>query len=106
MDGLPGLRAFESGGAGEGVCDCRKSLGSRRAEANTSGVRPGVATQMQNLPRSLHTGGPRRTGDYALCGWRVRSAVELPEVMPWMGDDRAPDLVIRLGAAPPLRDPI
>jgi len=44
------------------------------------------------------------TTDYVLCGWRIRSAVPLPEVMRWTGNDRAPDVVIRLGPAPPLRD--
>jgi hypothetical protein len=46
------------------------------------------------------------TADYLLCGWRVRSAVPLPEVMRWPGDDRAPDIAIRLGSAPPLRDQV
>jgi hypothetical protein len=47
-----------------------------------------------------------RTTDYILCGWRVRSSVVLPEVMPWAGDSRPPDITIRLGAAPPVADPI
>jgi len=45
-------------------------------------------------------------GDYSLCGFRVRSAVPLPEVLPWSGDDRAPDVTISCGSAPPLRDPV
>jgi hypothetical protein len=45
------------------------------------------------------------TGDHVLCGWRVRSALSLPEVAPWIGDDRAPDITIRLGSAPPLCEP-
>jgi len=44
-------------------------------------------------------------GDNVLCGWRVRSALPLPEVAPWIGDDRAPDITIRLGSAPPLSKP-
>ena len=46
------------------------------------------------------------TTDYILCGWRVRSSVVLPEVMPWAGDNRPPDITIRLGLAPPVADPI
>jgi hypothetical protein len=50
----------------------------------------------------------RRSGrhDYFLCGWRVRSAVAIPEAMPWSGDDRAPDVTIRFGSAPALIDPV
>ncbi len=37
--------------------------------------------------------------DYYLCGWRVRSDLPLPELMPWTGDLQAPiDLQIELGA--------
>lgn len=39
--------------------------------------------------------------DYTLCGWRVRSALDLPELVPWTGDARPPDLEIRLGRAEP-----
>jgi hypothetical protein len=46
------------------------------------------------------------SADYVLCGWRVRSALPLPEVAPWRGDDRPPDVTIRLGAAPRLVDPV
>lgn len=35
--------------------------------------------------------------DVTLCGWRVRSAVPLPSLLPWSGDDRPPDITIRLG---------
>lgn len=38
--------------------------------------------------------------DRMLCGWRVASALPLPDVVPWTGDDRAPDLVIDLGPVP------
>ena len=34
------------------------------------------------------------SADYVLCGWRVRSALPLPEVAPWRGDDRPPDVTI------------
>jgi hypothetical protein len=37
--------------------------------------------------------------DYLLCGWRVRSALALPELIPWSGDDRAPDVLLRFGCA-------
>jgi hypothetical protein len=35
-----------------------------------------------------------------LCGWRVRSAIPLPEMPAWNGDDRAPDIRIELGTVP------
>jgi len=38
--------------------------------------------------------------DNFLCGWRVRSELHLPELAPWSGDDRAPDVVIRFGEVP------
>lgn len=38
--------------------------------------------------------------DYALCGWRVASALPLPDLHPWTGDDREPDLTIGLGPVP------
>jgi hypothetical protein len=44
--------------------------------------------------------------DYALCGWRARSEVMLPEASPWAGDDRAPDITIRFGPAPDVPHPI
>ncbi|WP_158537610.1 hypothetical protein [Bradyrhizobium sp. MOS003] len=39
-------------------------------------------------------------GDLFLCGWRVRSDLALPELTPWIGDDREADLTIRIGAIP------
>lgn len=37
--------------------------------------------------------------DFYLCGWRVRSDLPLPELLPWTGDLQAPiDLHIELGA--------
>lgn len=38
--------------------------------------------------------------DLFLCGWRVRSEIPLPELAPWAGDDRQPDLTIRTGPIP------
>lgn len=38
--------------------------------------------------------------DYSLCGWRVRSEWALPELVAWSGDDRAPDIAIRIGEVP------
>lgn len=38
--------------------------------------------------------------DRWLCGWRVASALPLPDLLPWTGEDRAPDLMIRLGPVP------
>lgn len=38
--------------------------------------------------------------DHTLCGWRVRSALPLPDLLPWTGDDRAPDLHIVVGKVP------
>ncbi|MBS7538158.1 HPr kinase/phosphorylase [Ancylobacter lacus] len=40
------------------------------------------------------------TSDSYLCGWRVRSELPLPELAPWVGDDRAPDIHVRRGAVP------
>lgn len=40
--------------------------------------------------------------DYHLFGWRVQSALPLPELLPWRGDARAPDLHIEVGAVPPV----
>lgn len=34
--------------------------------------------------------------DRWLCGWRVATALPLDELLPWTGDDRPPDLAIRL----------
>lgn len=38
--------------------------------------------------------------DRWLCGWRVASTLPLPELLPWDGDDRAPDLTIDVGRVP------
>lgn len=35
--------------------------------------------------------------DRLLCGWRVRSAVALPELLEWQGDDRPPDITVQFG---------
>src|SRR6266852_1784084 len=53
-----------------------------------------------------HATAPSGASDYVLCGWRLRSAVPLPEAMPWIGDDRSPDVTIRFGSAPALLDPV
>ncbi|MBF0285299.1 MAG: hypothetical protein HQL51_12680 [Magnetococcales bacterium] len=42
--------------------------------------------------------------DLTLCQWRVRSETPIPDLLPWGGDDRVPDLVIRLGEVPPPSD--
>lgn len=39
--------------------------------------------------------------DYLLCGWRVRSDLPLPELLPWTGDGRAADVRVRLAEVPP-----
>lgn len=39
--------------------------------------------------------------DYHLFGWRVKSALPLPELLPWRGDARAPELCVDIGAVPP-----
>ena len=39
--------------------------------------------------------------DRQLCGWRVRTDVPLPELLPWTGDaGHPPDIQIRLGPLP------
>ena len=35
-----------------------------------------------------------------LCGWRVRSELALPELVPWRGSDIAADITVRFGAVP------
>ncbi len=40
------------------------------------------------------------TMDRFLCRLRVASDLPLPDLLPWAGDDRAPDLEIRLGPVP------
>jgi len=40
--------------------------------------------------------------DYTLFGWRVQSTLPLPELLPWRGGSRAPDLVVEVGAVPPV----
>lgn len=44
--------------------------------------------------------------DYLLCGWKVRSELPLPELMPWRGDDRRPDLTFQLGLVADLERPV
>lgn len=46
-------------------------------------------------------------GDFILCGWRVWSELPLaPDLPPWAGDDRPPDLRIRLGPVAELGDAV
>lgn len=40
--------------------------------------------------------------DYHLFGWRVQSTLPLPELLPWRGDARAPDVIVEMGAVPPV----
>ncbi|SEN76592.1 hypothetical protein [Bradyrhizobium sp. OK095] len=47
-----------------------------------------------------HRAAAIANSDLFLCGLRVRSTLPLPELAPWTGDDREPDLVIRTGAIP------
>ncbi len=35
--------------------------------------------------------------DFSIFGWRVKSDIPLPELRPWLGNARAPDIVIALG---------
>jgi hypothetical protein len=44
--------------------------------------------------------------DYALCGWRVRSALPLPELSPWRGDAREPDVVFAFADFPASLDAV
>jgi HPr Serine kinase C-terminal domain len=66
----------------------------------SAGVRNDVAA------RGTRATTPSERGDRVICGWRVRSAVPLPDAMPWTGDDRPPDVTIRFGSAPALIDPV
>jgi hypothetical protein len=42
--------------------------------------------------------------DYLLCSWRVRSDLELPQLLPWTGPDRDADITIARGEVPELLD--
>lgn len=44
--------------------------------------------------------------DLDLCGWRVRSAIAIPELRQWHGVDRAPDIEIEIGDVPALVSPV
>lgn len=52
------------------------------------------------LPMPVSDRLPPDTADRTFCGWRVRSAVPLPDLPVWRGDGRAPDLCIELGPVP------
>jgi hypothetical protein len=38
--------------------------------------------------------------DRFLCGWRLRSAVQLPELAAWCGENRVPDVEVQFGTVP------
>jgi hypothetical protein len=42
--------------------------------------------------------------EYELCGWRLTSTFALPELAPWRGGERAPDVVVRLNESNPRQD--
>ena len=42
--------------------------------------------------------------DYVICGWRVRSALPLPEAASWRGADHPVDIEIRPGSLPAMAD--
>lgn len=44
-------------------------------------------------------------GDLTLCGWRVRSALALPDLLPWLGGERPVDIEISFGAIPAPAEP-
>jgi hypothetical protein len=47
------------------------------------------------------------SSDLILCGWRVRSALPLPGLLPWTGDERPADVEISFGAIPePDEEPV
>src|SRR6266567_1832402 len=64
------------------------------------------STSLSATVSPAHASASADTTDYVLCGWRVRSAVPLPEALPWTGNDRSPDVTIRFGSAPALFDPV
>jgi hypothetical protein len=43
-------------------------------------------------------------GPYFVCGWKVVSAMPLPELLPWRGDDRQPDVVVTTDHNIPARE--
>lgn len=48
-----------------------------------------------------------QTGDLQLFGWRLRSELPLPDLLPWTGaaaDDRPPDVWVTIGPVPDLED--
>jgi hypothetical protein len=54
----------------------------------------------------MKAGMAEMAGDYDLCGWRVTSAIALPDLPCWDGDARAPDVTIAIGAVPVFEAPI
>jgi hypothetical protein len=42
--------------------------------------------------------------EYELCGWHITSTFALPELVPWRGEERAPDVVVQLDESNPAQD--
>lgn len=55
---------------------------------------------MLTWPRAVWSSLPEETLIYLLCGMKVASDVHLPDLVRWVGDDRAPDVVICVGGVP------
>lgn len=87
-------KPLKSGCSARGVCDLpfKYSYRIRRRLGYVRGAMLTYAPFADDEPFLFH--------DYTLCGWRVASALPLPDLMPWAGDDQAPDLTIDLGRAP------
>jgi len=86
-------------------------LGNLPPDEAQSGIQNVTCEASAGVRNDVAASGTRATtrserGDHVICGWRVRSALSLPDAMPWTGDDRSPDLTIRFGSAPALIDPV
>jgi hypothetical protein len=64
----------------------------------------GLSAESARAPESVEV--LHSTTDYFLCGLRIRTAVPLPDLVAWIGDDRTPDVTISFGAASALLDPV
>jgi hypothetical protein len=42
--------------------------------------------------------------EYEFCGWRLASTFALPELVPWHGEQRLPDIIVRLHESNPPQD--
>jgi len=40
--------------------------------------------------------------DYSIFGWRIRSELPIPDLLPWQGDGRDADVTIEVGPVPPV----